>query len=271
MQTVTNEKPIEAKAHWNPLPYGYEIIGQYELKCPVCGSVYYERSYVTPDRMMHTEYTPCQCIKREIYMQRIEQHKAEARQRLEGQLNYYFGKYDMLRDPGYKHMTFSIYRPSDETHHIAFKAMKMFKNGDSACLFGAPGRGKTHLAVACARHQRSIGNIVLAIKCVNILQRIKSTYGDDKEAENDVLDICRDVDLLVVDDIGTENPTGWVLEKLYTIIDYRVEHKKSSIFTTNLTGEEMKKKLGRALTSRIWGAGGPKMQFEITGKDWRVA
>jgi len=57
------------------------------------------------------------------------------------------------------------------------------------------------------------------------------------------------------------------LAKFYEVIDYR-HGRRSTIYTTNLTGKEMKAKEGMALVSRIWGS---ELRMEIEGKDWRVA
>ena len=269
MQTVTNEKPIEVK--FDRLPYGYELVSEYQKICDVCGMSYFERSFLDPGMMIHTERMPCKCIMDEVYHRRIKKRLSEAKEKIRSRSMYYFGRYNMLNDKGYAHMTFENYKPENSNHKAALKALKNFKTGeDSVCLFGFQGRGKTHLAVSCARAQMQKGNIVLALKCVDVLKRIRQTYSSDKDAEAEIIDILQDIDLLMIDDIGTENPTDWVLEKLYMVIDYRVEHKKSCIFTTNLTGLEMSEKLGGAITSRIWGAGGRPGQFEIEGRDWRV-
>ncbi len=43
------------------------------------------------------------------------------------------------------------------------------------------------------------------------------------------------VDLLHIDDLGTENRTEWVTEQLYSIVNERYESQRSLIVTTNRT------------------------------------
>jgi DNA replication protein DnaC len=47
------------------------------------------------------------------------------------------------------------------------------------------------------------------------------------------------IDLLALDDLGTENPTPWVQEHLDTLIDYRLMHKLPTVVTTNLLLEQL--------------------------------
>lgn len=270
-QTLQEPIEVEINPNFEQLPYGYSLVSIYEQVCDVCGSSYNERVYVTPDKWMGTERKPCLCMTKEIYRRQLLKRQQEAKEQLRSRVHYYFQNYDMVSNQGFSHMSFAKYTPENKSHQIALKALKNFKTGEnSVILFGLQGRGKTHLAVSCARDQQDKGFVVLTLKCVDLLNRIKLTYRMDREAESEILDIMKDVDLLLIDDIGTENPTDWVLEKLYMVIDHRVEHKKSTIFTTNKDGEEMVHRLGGALTSRIWGAGGLEGQYEIEGRDWRV-
>lgn len=271
-QTVQEPIGVNTNPEFDRLPWGYTLVSVYDLTCDVCGSDFKERIYINPDKWMITERKPCLCMMNDVYKQLELKRQQEAKDKLCSQVRYYFQNYDMLRSQGFSHMSFSTYKSENQSHQIALKALKNFKTCEnSIILHGLQGRGKTHLGVSCARDQQAKGFVVLALKCVDLLNRIKITYRMDREAESDILDIMKDVDLLLIDDIGTENPTDWVLEKLYMVIDYRVEHKKSMIFTTNLDGQEMVKRLGGALTSRIWGAGGLSGQYEIDGRDWRVS
>jgi len=270
-QTLQEPIEVDINPNFEQLPWGYSLISMYELVCDVCGSSYNERVYVTPDKWMGTERKPCLCMTKDINQQQLLKRQQDKKDQLRSRVHYYFQNYDMISSQGFSHMSFATYKSENISQQTALKALKNFKTGEnSIILFGLQGRGKTHLAVSCARDQKDNGFVVLALKCVDLLKRIKITYRTDREAESEILDIMQDVDLLLIDDIGTENPTDWVLEKLYMVIDHRVEHHKSTIFTTNLDGGEMVGRLGGALTSRIWGAGGLAGQYEIEGKDWRV-
>jgi DNA replication protein DnaC len=55
------------------------------------------------------------------------------------------------------------------------------------------------------------------------------------------------VPLLVLDDLGVENSTSWVQEKLDTLVDYRLMHGLALVVTTNLTLEELPARISSRL------------------------
>lgn len=55
----------------------------------------------------------------------------------------------------------------------------------------------------------------------------------------------------MLDDVGTESPTEWVEEQLYSLIDLRYRMQRSTIFTPNCTVNQLEKQLGCRVVSRI--------------------
>ena len=49
--------------------------------------------------------------------------------------------------------------------------------------------------------------------------------------------------LLVLDDFGTQNATGWAQEKLFQIVNYRYINKLSTVVTTNLALDEIEARI----------------------------
>lgn len=74
--------------------------------------------------------------------------------------------------------------------------------------------------------------------------------------------------LLIIDDIGSEKFTEWVRERLVSIINTRVSNGLSTIYTSNLSPEELKEGLEERIASRILGYSGV---IEIKGSDRRAA
>ena len=68
-----------------------------------------------------------------------------------------------------------------------------------------------------------------------LLAEIKRTF--DRDATDSYMDFFRrlcTVDLLVLDDLGAEKQTEWVLEQLYSIVNERWQDRRSIVVTTNL-------------------------------------
>ena len=57
--------------------------------------------------------------------------------------------------------------------------------------------------------------------------------------KNKYLDRLNDHNLLIIDDLGIERGTEYVLEQVYNIIDTRYKSGRPLIITTNLTLEEL--------------------------------
>ena len=109
-------------------------------------------------------------------------------------------------------------------------------------------------------------NSYLFINTSEMLELIKKGF-DNKEQE-DIIEKCKTVDLLILDDIGVEKVSDWTFQMFYLLINYRYEHLIPIIFTSNLTKEQLGKKLGdHRLVSRITAMSEDVKMRDI---DWRI-
>ena len=118
------------------------------------------------------------------------------------------------------------------------------KNGKGIYFEGTNGTGKTHLAVAISLQLINSGIPVICKSSIDLLADIKKAYDDSNSiSENEVIDIYRKVNLLIIDDLGKEQCTPWTVSVLYAILDYRYEDMKPTIITTNYNEEMLIKRL----------------------------
>ena len=69
---------------------------------------------------------------------------------------------------------------------------------------------------------------------------IKKSYNNEiEENESKIISEFINCDVLIIDDLGKEKPSEWVLEKLYYIINERYEHNKPIIVTTNFSENQL--------------------------------
>ena len=69
-------------------------------------------------------------------------------------------------------------------------------------------------------------------RLTTLLDMIRETFRDNTKSENELIDLYSNVDMIIIDDLGTEKISQWALEKLYTIIENRNENKLPIIITT---------------------------------------
>lgn len=101
-------------------------------------------------------------------------------------------------------------------------------------LEGTYGCGKTHLAAAIGNARLRMGDNVLFITSPDLLDHLRSAYGPDAEMGYDeTFDRVRNADLLILDDLGVENPSPWAQEKLFQLLNHRYTHRLPTIITTN--------------------------------------
>ena len=64
-------------------------------------------------------------------------------------------------------------------------------------------------------------------------------------------DLVMKTDLLILDDLGTEYLTPFYSSTIYNIINTRLNFKKPTIISTNLTHEEIQERYDERVVSRI--------------------
>jgi DNA replication protein DnaC len=100
---------------------------------------------------------------------------------------------------------------------------------------GPVGTGKTSLAILVAKAAKDAGRSYAVYPVPRLLAEIKRTF--DRDASDTYLGFFRrlcTVDVLVLDDLGAEKQTEWVLEQLYSIVNERWQDRRSIVVTTNI-------------------------------------
>lgn len=121
-------------------------------------------------------------------------------------------------------------------------------------LVGATGLGKTHISTAIAKVVLERGYDVVYETVGNLISdfeydRYKSGYGAS-EVKGERYLAC---ELLLLDDLGTEQTNSFVISTLYHLINTRLNHGKQTVINTNLKGDELSERYGDRIASRLLG------------------
>ncbi len=108
-------------------------------------------------------------------------------------------------------------------------------------LYGPVGTGKSHAAAAMTKrwyvHQKKLGNDP-TVHWMNVPTAILLTlaeFGKGVAGKPATLwDAATSVGLLVLDDIGVEQPKEWVRTRLYGLVEHRKQQRLTTIVTSNL-------------------------------------
>ena len=122
---------------------------------------------------------------------------------------------------------------------------KLIKETTDKGLFvtGAYGVGKTYLASCIANEIIKNGKSVIFGTLIQLLDFIRDSYSDSEVSDKDYLNLYSSVDLLVIDDLGKEKPTEWVLEKLFLIVNNRYNNYLPIVITTNYNRNQLRERL----------------------------
>lgn len=103
-------------------------------------------------------------------------------------------------------------------------------------FFGNAGTGKTFASSCIANYLMKNGKTVLVINIGLYLNKLKENFFKKEKdfSENKFLQEVGEVDLLILDDFGTETPSDFTIEKIFNLVDNRYRSKKPLIITTNL-------------------------------------
>lgn len=135
------------------------------------------------------------------------------------------------------------------------KKMEIGEKSKGLFLTGNFGCGKTYLVAACFNELAKKGKKVACLYYPEFLRKLKESFDDDYR---DIFNKVKNCDLLLIDDIGAESVTSWNRDEvLGTILQYRMQEKLPTFFTSNLSIKDLETHLigndseGRVKARRI--------------------
>lgn len=203
----------------------------------------------------YVEGLPCACLETryaELAARNLSRMLDLRGQSFEGfDLNYYSGEYDSARGE-------SPRATMSANLELCRKYADSFRHGSPNLLFtGGTGLGKTFLSASIARVVSARGFSVVydtAVSVLDVFETLKfSKLADELPEYREAVNRYLGCDLLIFDDLGTEMTTTMTVSALYTLINTRMLGGKSTIISTNLCPDDLKRRYSPQITSRLEG------------------
>ncbi|WFQ95847.1 primosomal protein [Mycoplasma feriruminatoris] len=111
-------------------------------------------------------------------------------------------------------------------------------------LYGNSGIGKTYMFKVLANTLASKNKTVIFSTLRSLIDKLKQSFNSNEINSSELLKKIKNVDFLFLDDIGGENLSLWARDDfLFEVLNYRLENKKPTFFTSNFSIDLLEKNL----------------------------
>lgn len=219
------------------------------FECTLCEDTGYIRDGYT--------FNLCSCIKQKLFD--IEYNKSN----ISNLKNNTFSNFniDLYADKINEEMYSSNISPRDNIKNIKDIALKFIDNFEDTTeknllFLGNTGLGKTFLSNCIANELLKKGKTVLYQTAPVMLDTIID-YRFNKNNTSSIYENILDVDLLIIDDLGTECMNSMKFSELFNVINTRLLNQNNNItktiISTNLNLKELSEKYDERIFSRFVG------------------
>lgn len=115
-------------------------------------------------------------------------------------------------------------------------------------MYGGVGTGKSYMAAAVANRVIDRGFTALVTDIGTVATVMESSFGQRESNLKRILGY----DLLVIDDIGAQRSTEYMMQHVYSVIDGRYRQGRPMVITTNLSAEGIAAARGNTAWNRIF-------------------
>lgn len=211
------------------------FLGSNVDECPLCGGTEWIARF---DEQGRTFAAPCECREKNYMRRKLEFANLPPAYSDVTMENF---RQDVYQRQESKKI---IYAAGKAVSYYLQNAEEFLAKGTGLYLYSrAKGSGKTRLIASIANELIKDHQVRFATS-MNILEKIKESWNQDKHERNkyyesQLLHDLTTVEILIIDDFGTEGYADWIDGKYYQIINQRYINKKATFFTANYRIEDL--------------------------------
>ncbi len=165
-----------------------------------------------------------------------------------------------------------------QMHRMAVQYVKEFPDiaaGDAEnkglALMGTVGAGKTYILLGIANALLGRRVPVIMVTTPELIGELyDAQFYRDEEGLNAKIHKLGTARVVIFDDVGKEKITDWVQVQYYRIINQRYARRLPTLFSSNLTMDQIAGKIGDASASRLYALTRDR-QIYVNAKDYRLA
>ncbi|HCW03478.1 MAG TPA: DNA replication protein DnaC [Clostridium sp.] len=158
--------------------------------------------------------------------------------------------------------------PRKNMEKILSKALNFIKtfdkSKDNLLFYGNSGTGKTFLSHCIAKELLDKGYFVVYRTAEELIQNLRKIRFEN---HRDLEKLLLDCDLLIIDDLGTEQINDFSKTELFNLLNKRLLKEKNMLVSTNYSLKELMSIYSERITSRLLGNFN---LFKFYGDDIRV-
>jgi len=211
---------------------------------------------------------PCHCFKQALIDIAYDQSNLKEILAVENFDNFNFDYFSTEIDPE------SNISPRENIKQIYSHCIRFIEQFDeqfdNLIFYGNPGLGKTFLCNCIAKDLLDRGKTVIyltAFQLFQLFEQARFNKDENDEFTKDYLESIFTVDLLIIDDLGTEFNTSFTGSELFNCLNSRLLDKKHTIISTNLSPNDWQKQYSERIVSRIFGH---YKALKLIGNDIRI-
>ncbi len=225
-------------------------------ECPCCGASALEGTWHNPFDLEHE----CRC-----FLEQPERYEAGGQRLWRARTN----RTAYLESLPLRYQSYTLERLRSHTgNRDALEAVMQLELGSSLYLYGTPGNGKTHLAVALGFRLLEAGSVTFW-NTARLYAVLRDCVAGNAPTPNLLAPKT-----LILDDLGKVKASEFVYETIYTALEGRWSEGRTTVFTANhkpgivadrLTPASLDRESANAILSRLVAG----RVIEVRGRDER--
>lgn len=187
---------------------------EFQAGCEKCskGIIYLAQG---EERLLNSKSETCECLKKIRYVKKCVERFRQA--------NFPENVFDKYPFEKYESESFTRQDACEFAQDTSVAKNWLY-------LYGGVGRGKTYAAILVGLYAIAADKSVLYANVPFLMDELRPNPEDTGRVKKQV---CQDVDLLILDDVGQEKMSDWVAEQLYILVQGRYHTDKKLILTSN--------------------------------------